>query len=69
MSKKPVPEFVAPMMASSAKKPFNDPDWIFETKLGGYRGIAVIAPWEGSALVSKSLTLGTQVPDHSRRGQ
>ena len=29
-------------MASVAKKPFNDPDWIFETKLDGYRAIAVI---------------------------
>jgi bifunctional non-homologous end joining protein LigD len=30
------------MMASSAKKPFDDPIWIFETKLDGYRAIAVI---------------------------
>jgi ATP-dependent DNA ligase len=29
------------MMASLAKQPFNDPDWIFETKLDGYRAIAV----------------------------
>ena len=29
-------------MASVAKKPFNDPNWIFETKLDGYRAIAVI---------------------------
>ena len=39
--KKDFPQFVAPMMASSAKQPFNDPDWIFETKLDGYRAIAV----------------------------
>jgi len=37
MSKKAEPEFVAPMMASSAQEPFDDPDWIFETKLDGYR--------------------------------
>jgi bifunctional non-homologous end joining protein LigD len=37
-----VTQFVAPMMASSVKEPFNDPDWIFETKLDGYRAIAVI---------------------------
>ncbi len=30
------------MTASVAKKPFNDPDWIFETNLDGYRAIAVI---------------------------
>jgi len=44
VAKKLLPEFVAPMMASTVKKPFNDPDWIFETKLDGYRGIAVIDP-------------------------
>jgi bifunctional non-homologous end joining protein LigD len=30
------------MMASIVKKPFDSPDWIFETKLDGYRAIAVI---------------------------
>src|SRR5467141_2512287 len=42
MPKKPLPQFVAPMMASSVKEPFDNPDWIFETKLDGYRAIAVI---------------------------
>ncbi len=42
MPKKPLPDFVPPMMASVGKKPFNEPDWIFETKLDGYRAIAVI---------------------------
>ena len=30
------------MQASSVKEPFDGPDWIFETKLDGYRTIAVI---------------------------
>jgi bifunctional non-homologous end joining protein LigD len=30
------------MMTSSAKEPFDSLDWIFETKLDGYRAIAVI---------------------------
>src|ERR1700730_14771953 len=30
------------MMASLAKEPFHHPDWIFETKLDGFRAIAVI---------------------------
>src|SRR6476620_109546 len=30
------------MMASVVKKPFDSQDWIFETKLDGYRAIAVI---------------------------
>jgi bifunctional non-homologous end joining protein LigD len=40
--KKILPQFIEPMHASSAKEPFNSPDWIFETKLDGYRAIAVI---------------------------
>ena len=39
--KRPFPEFIEPMQASSAKEPFDSPDWIFETKLDGYRAIAV----------------------------
>jgi bifunctional non-homologous end joining protein LigD len=42
MPKKPLPQFVAPMQASSVKMPLDSPDWIFETKLDGYRAIAVI---------------------------
>jgi bifunctional non-homologous end joining protein LigD len=36
------PQFVAPMQALSVKEPFDSPDWIFETKLDGYRAIAVM---------------------------
>src|SRR5712675_1336925 len=42
MPKKQLPDFVAPMQAQSVKEPFDSPDWIFETKLDGYRAIAVI---------------------------
>ena len=42
MPKKPLPDFVAPMQASSVKEPFDSPDWIFETKLDGYRAIAAL---------------------------
>src|ERR1700730_6053285 len=41
MPKKTFPEFVPPMMAESAKTPFDSPDWIFEIKLDGYRAITV----------------------------
>jgi hypothetical protein len=30
MPKKPPPQFIAPMTASVAKKPFNHPDWILD---------------------------------------
>jgi bifunctional non-homologous end joining protein LigD len=41
MPEKTLPEFVPPMMAQSAKSPFDSPDWIFEIKLDGYRAITV----------------------------
>jgi bifunctional non-homologous end joining protein LigD len=41
MTKNTLPKFVPPMIANSAKQPFDSPDWIFEVKLDGYRGIAV----------------------------
>jgi ATP dependent DNA ligase domain len=41
MPKKTFPAFVPPMMAESAKAPFDAPDWIFEIKLDGYRAITV----------------------------
>ncbi|HEY7024731.1 MAG TPA: DNA ligase D [Candidatus Limnocylindrales bacterium] len=37
-----LPEFVDPMKATSADKPFDDPDWFFEVKLDGYRVEAVV---------------------------
>jgi hypothetical protein len=33
MPKKPLPQFVSPMAAASAKEPFDGPDWICEPKL------------------------------------
>jgi bifunctional non-homologous end joining protein LigD len=41
MTKKTMPGFVPPMMAESAKDPFDAPDWIFEIKLDRYRAITV----------------------------
>jgi ATP-dependent DNA ligase len=35
-------QFVGPMMASVVKEPFDHRDWIFETKLDGFRALAVI---------------------------
>jgi bifunctional non-homologous end joining protein LigD len=41
MPKRNFPDFVPPMMAKIDEQPFDSPDWIFEVKLDGYRGIAV----------------------------
>jgi bifunctional non-homologous end joining protein LigD len=37
-----MPQFLAPMLPTLIKEPFDSPDWIFEPKLDGYRAIAVI---------------------------
>jgi len=39
-------EFIKPMLAQTAEKPFDKKNWIFETKYDGYRTIAVINPDE-----------------------
>ena len=41
--KAPMPHDVQPMLAESVQEPFDDPDWIFEIKLDGYRCLAEIA--------------------------
>jgi bifunctional non-homologous end joining protein LigD len=37
-----LPEFVEPMKATLAGAPFDDPDWLFELKLDGYRVEAIV---------------------------
>src|ERR1700756_2714850 len=41
MQEAKLPSFITPMIAKIAEEPFDSPDWIFEVKLDGYRGIAV----------------------------
>jgi bifunctional non-homologous end joining protein LigD len=61
--KKALPQFVAPMQASSVKEPFDSPDWIFETKLDGYRAIAVIDSTGKARIWSRNrLPLETKFP-------
>jgi bifunctional non-homologous end joining protein LigD len=42
------------MQASSVKEPFDSPDWIFETKLDGFRAIAVIGATGKSRIWSRN---------------
>ncbi|MGB6967785.1 MAG: hypothetical protein WBD76_00795 [Methyloceanibacter sp.] len=42
-----------PMLATLTDKPFDDPEWIFETKWDGFRAIAVAAPGH-AALYSRN---------------
>ena len=38
----PLPQHIAPMLATLASKPFDDPDWLYEIKWDGYRVEAVV---------------------------
>jgi len=38
---KKIKAYIKPMLAKTAKAPFSDPDWLFETKWDGCRAIAV----------------------------
>ncbi|MDB5106389.1 MAG: dependent ligase [Fibrobacteres bacterium] len=37
--KSPLPDFIEPMLATLADKPFDDPKWVFETKWDGWRAL------------------------------
>jgi hypothetical protein len=54
MPKKPLPQFVPPMQASSVKEPFDSTDWIFETKLDGYWAVAVIGSGGNARIWSRN---------------
>jgi ATP-dependent DNA ligase len=69
MPKKPLPQFIALIQASSRKEPFDSPNWIFQTKVDGFRAIAVIDStgkarlWSGNQLPleAKLPTIGDAV--------
>ncbi|MFA7404776.1 MAG: non-homologous end-joining DNA ligase [Pelobacteraceae bacterium] len=49
----PMPHAVQPMLADTARKPFNDPGWLFEVKWDGYRAVAEIRE-SGVSLYSRN---------------
>ncbi|HYU46979.1 MAG TPA: non-homologous end-joining DNA ligase, partial [Terriglobales bacterium] len=50
---KAMPAVIHPMLATTAAKPFNDPNWLFEIKWDGYRAVAFIEDG-GLRLVSRT---------------
>ena len=63
MAKEAFPTFVPPMLATSLKKPFDSPDWIFELKLDGYRAITLFDPADNPHIWSRNaLSLEQKFP-------
>ena len=69
MAETTFPEFVPPMMANSAEKPFYSLDFIFEIRLDGYRAITVFdVAGKTSSLVAQWLAIGTEIRGDRQSG-
>lgn len=53
---------LSPMLATLTDKPFDDPDWIFETKWDGFRAVAVARPGHASLYSRNRLDISRKYP-------
>lgn len=53
---------LSPMLATLTDKPFDDPDWIFETKWDGFRAVAVARPGHASLYSRNLLDISRKYP-------
>ena len=60
------PETVAFMLATSADEPFDDPEWLFELKLDGYRMLAIGGGGEALLLTRNGHDATASFPDIAR---
>ena len=56
------PGVFSPMLATSGKKPFSDPDWIFEPKLDGYRVLAFVKKGKAKLISRNGIDVSDQYP-------
>jgi bifunctional non-homologous end joining protein LigD len=61
--KRPMPNAIHPMLASSVDEPFDDPDWLFEIKWDGYRALAFIAKGKVRLVSRNQNDLTAQYPE------
>lgn len=54
------------MLASSAREPFDDPDWLFEIKLDGYRCIAEVEKGKVRIYSRNNISFNQRFPDIAR---
>jgi bifunctional non-homologous end joining protein LigD len=62
-----LPKALQPMLATLTDAPFDDPDWVFETKWDGFRMVACIEHGKVT-LYSRNgkIVSDCQLPRHSR---
>ena len=61
-----MPDFIAPMRATLADRPFSDPDWLFEVKWDGYRVEAVMSGGRVRLWTRNRQDAATYFPDLAR---
>ena len=54
----PMPAKLSPMLAESGDAPFNDPDWMWEPKLDGYRVLAFVERGQSEAALAPRACTG-----------
>jgi bifunctional non-homologous end joining protein LigD len=63
----PMPDFIPPMKATLADRPFSDPDWLFELKLDGYRVEAWVQDGRIKLWTRNQQDAGRYFPDLTER--
>ena len=58
-----MPTAIQPMLATSVEKAFDDPDWLFEIKLDGYRAVAFIENGRARLVSRNQNDLTAQYPE------
>ncbi|BCG45363.1 ATP-dependent DNA ligase clustered with Ku protein,LigD [Citrifermentans bremense] len=58
----PMPHRITPMLAGSVAEPFDDPGWLFEIKLDGYRAIAEIENGQVQLYSRNNLSFNKRFP-------
>jgi len=66
---RPMPTVIHPMLATSAAKAFDDPDWLFEIKWDGYRAVAFIEDGRVRLVSRNQNDLTAQFPELGRLPQ
>ena len=62
-NKRPMPNAVHPMLATTVEKPFDDPAWLFEIKWDGYRAVAFIKDGKVRLVSRNQNDLTAQYPE------
>lgn len=61
--KRPMPTALRPMLANSAEKPFDNPEWLFEIKWDGYRAISYLENGKARLVSRNQNDLTGQFPE------